>query len=72
MQRLVVSGAVRPLYGSLGLKGLTNSQFLITHLYVFTAGCSHELNNFFTACVQIHRHAPHNDASVNDGPHIRR
>jgi hypothetical protein len=24
MQRLEVSGAVRPLYGSLGVKGLTN------------------------------------------------
>ena len=28
MQRLEVSGAVRPLYGSLGVEGLTKSRYL--------------------------------------------
>jgi len=35
MQRLEVSGAVRPLYGSLGVKGLIIN--LMTHLYNLTA-----------------------------------
>jgi len=48
MQRLEVSGAVRPIYGSLGIKRLTNLMhkilFLnkfITCLYMFRALCAH-------------------------------
>ena len=48
MQRLEVSGAVRPIYGSLGVKRLTNlmhkiffyNKFLI-RLYMFRALCTH-------------------------------
>ena len=49
MQRLEVSGAVRPIYGSLGVKRLTNlmhkilfySKFIIIRLYMFRALCAH-------------------------------
>ena len=49
MQRLEVSGAVRPIYGSLGVKRLTNvmhkiffyNKFLI-RLYMFRALCTHQ------------------------------
>ena len=45
MQRLEVSGAVRPLYGSLGVKGLMHkilfyNKFIIW-LYMFRALCAH-------------------------------
>ena len=48
MQRLEVSGAVRPMYGSLGIKRLTNlmRKFLFYNkfticLYMFRALCAH-------------------------------
>jgi hypothetical protein len=31
MQRLEVSGAVRPIYGSLGAKGLTDRNYVSAH-----------------------------------------
>ena len=48
MQRLEVSGAVRPIYGSLGVKRLTNLMHIISfynkfiiRLYMFRALCAH-------------------------------
>ena len=44
MQRLVVNGAVRPLYGSLGVKGLSYS---IISIYVQIQFIPHEKHKVF-------------------------
>jgi len=46
MQRLEVSDAVRPLYGSLGVKGLSNSNKEYTICYIVKDCVSH---NYFIA-----------------------
>jgi len=40
MQRLEVSGAVRPIYGSLGVKGLTMYRNSFTFTFTFTSAKS--------------------------------
>ena len=40
MQRLEVSGAVRPLYGSLGVKGLIALLYLLTAIVPYHPGIS--------------------------------
>ena len=48
MQRLEVSGAVRPIYGSLGVKRLTNKK-------LFFVGLLSICNCFFVRCKIVYR-----------------
>ena len=45
MQRLEVSGAVRPLYGSLGVKRLANNVVVSVCQHIYLAGCTDELGS---------------------------
>ena len=55
MQRLEVSGAVRPLYGSLGVKGLTKVILLCWHHALHAARL---WNNLVNWCVSVRARSP--------------
>ena len=63
MQRLEVSGAIRPIYGSLGVKRLTNLMHkilfynkFITCLYMFRAPCAHHHQEVKTVLYSLWYH----------------
>jgi len=53
MQRLEVSGAVRPIYGSLGVKGLKHFQKCQTHTDGFGLGVDPVGTSCKTFCVKL-------------------
>ena len=50
MQRLEVSGAVRPIYGSLGVERLNNRLHNTRLLMVFACMCRYTLRNYSSWC----------------------
>ena len=52
MQRLEVSGAVRPLYGSLGVKGLKYVNNVIIFAYIYIYIYIHRIDN--SVVVQVY------------------
>jgi hypothetical protein len=56
MQRLGVSGAVRPIYGSLGAKGLKGVLYIILHTCSnFTLAGKSPLSSRFLSNLQSHK-----------------